>query len=452
MSLAQRKALDATLAQYLQRYAEAEAFIVSQLGRREEKYQYCLCVPFYNESFCALQALLKSQSNESFLLIAVINQPDSIDQPSSANVAFQEAINRNYILLEEIENLALYHVSAGCDLLVVDRFSEHRSIPAKQGVGLARKLAADIAATLIYDNRVDSNWIFCSDADAQLPTGYFKAANSHDANDCGALVYPYTHQPVPTPESGHVFQDLKKVQRATEIYELCLRQYEEGLRSAGSPYAYQTLGSTLCLSVYYYAIVRGFPTRNAAEDFYILNKLQKVAGVRSLEEPTITLESRLSDRTPFGTGIAVTSLVQSESMLNELVFYHPVLFGLLKSLLMWFKQLTVEHVHAEDFDWKKSLRRYLLDHRNLVQNEFTTWIADVPSCEEINDAMLESLELQGFTACMEHCIKQCKSQTQLQRHLPEWFDAFRTLKWLHMVRAGVDGLANLSFSDLFRQT
>jgi len=450
MPSAQHKALHETLVQYLEGYAEPEAYIASQLSGLREKHQYCLCIPFYDDSFCDLEMLLRSLSNEKFLLIAVVNQPDSIDQASPANVTYRETIHSHYSLLEERENLALYNVSPGCSLLVVDRFSGQLSVPEKQGVGLARKIAADIAATFIYEKKINSNWIFCSDADAQLPAAYFHAAHSHDPKGCGALVYPYAHRTRQTRNPANVSYNLEKVQRATEIYELCLRQYEEGLHSAGSPYAYQTLGSTLCLSVYYYAIVRGFPKRNAAEDFYILNKMQKVAGVQSLENPTIILESRLSARAPFGTGIAVSNLVRAESMQNEPVFYHPMLFNLLKSLHLWFGKLSVEQVKEESFDWKKSMRMHLLDHLNLTRTEPATHSGTGNSCETVDHAMLKSLEQQGFAVCMEHCKKHCQSHSQLQRHIHEWFDAFRTLKWLHLVRARVDELANLCFAEISR--
>ena len=45
--------------------------------------------------------------------------------------------------------------------------------------------------------------------------------------------------------------------------------------------------------------------RNAAEDFYLLNKVRKVGRVVTLGGDPIVLSSRGSDRVPFGTGRAV---------------------------------------------------------------------------------------------------------------------------------------------------
>ena len=51
--------------------------------------------------------------------------------------------------------------------------------------------------------------------------------------------------------------------------------------------------------------MRGFPKRNAGEDFYLLNKLAKVGSVHRLAAPAIEIEARVSHRVPFGTGPAI---------------------------------------------------------------------------------------------------------------------------------------------------
>ena len=89
------------------------------------------------------------------------------------------------------------------------------------------------------------------------------------------------------------------------MYELSLRYYVNRLEYAGSPYAFHTVGSCLAVDATSYAKVRGFPRRNAAEDFYLLNKLAKVGWIRRLRAPVIEIEARASARVPFGTGPAL---------------------------------------------------------------------------------------------------------------------------------------------------
>ncbi|GIR63469.1 MAG: hypothetical protein CM15mP68_1350 [Pseudomonadota bacterium] len=62
----------------------------------------------------------------------------------------------------------------------------------------------------------------------------------------------------------------------------------------GSAYAYPTLGSTISVHAQSYARVRGYPKRNAGEDFYLLNKLNKLHPVQVLQQPVIEVQARLS--------------------------------------------------------------------------------------------------------------------------------------------------------------
>ena len=70
----------------------------------------------------------------------------------------------------------------------------------------------------------------------------------------------------------------------SRLYEYSLRYYVAGLTYAQSPYAFHTIGSTMAVNAEHYASVRGFPRREAGEDFYLLNKLAKVGSVHTLEE------------------------------------------------------------------------------------------------------------------------------------------------------------------------
>ena len=104
---------------------------------------------------------------------------------------------------------------------------------------------------------------------------------------------------------------------------------------AGSPYAFHTIGSTMAVSAVHYAKVRGFPKREAGEDFYLLNKLAKVGSVLELDVGTddgaIEIDSRRSDRVPFGTGAAVNKITGLADPVREFQFYDPEVFGLLKT-------------------------------------------------------------------------------------------------------------------------
>ena len=87
--------------------------------------------------------------------------------------------------------------------------------------------------------------------------------------------------------------------------------YVAGLAMAGSRYAHHSLGSTIAVHAKTYAAVRGYPKRSAGEDFYLLNKICKLAPVERLAGPALSIEARISARVPFGTGPALRRLLKT---------------------------------------------------------------------------------------------------------------------------------------------
>ena len=75
---------------------------------------------------------------------------------------------------------------------------------------------------------------------------------------------------------------MRAIDQATVMYEISLRYYVLGLAAARSSYAYQSIGSTLCVDAPAYLSVRGFPKRAVGEDFYLLDKLAKVGPLRRI--------------------------------------------------------------------------------------------------------------------------------------------------------------------------
>ncbi len=279
--------------QYLERHAEPEAGAVRVRGR----FEHVLVVPTFDESAGACLEL-RSACPASALLIFVVNAPRSADDA---------AIARTRALWTALR-------AAGPPAtLLIDRCTAGKALPAGQGVGLARKIGCDIALRLIRDEVVASRWIHTSDADVRLPADYFPRA----APDAGAsaLVYPYAHTFAAT-----------QLADAGRLYEIYLRVYRRGLASAGSPYAFHTIGSTMAVDAVRYAQARGMPRRAAGEDFHLLNKLAKLAPVATLPGAPILIEARPSTRTPFGTGQRLAALAASADLAGEPLFLDPRAF------------------------------------------------------------------------------------------------------------------------------
>ena len=371
---------------YLQRYAEPELQTLPELGA-VPKREFALVIPAYDERPAFLESLLAHPKAGQTLLILVLNAPD--DRPrSELNSAMAEWIRERGVALAEASAMGLFRIDTLL-VLLVDRFSEGREIPAKQGVGLARKIGADLALALIERDTIAQPWIFSSDADARLPNNYFSCINN--AASASALSLSFRHD-----------GEDPEVLRATRTYESMLEYYRQGLETAGSPYAFTALGSCLVLNAAAYAAVRGFPKRSGGEDFYLLNKLAKIAPVRNCDRNVVTIEARLSTRVPFGTGPAVQKILLAQRQNRRPLYYDPRVFAELPKVVAL----------APDI-WTRGW------------DEAST---------QLSASAQKALLAEGLANFVKQRRQQDKSQHEFVRHYRHWFDAFKTLKFLHRLQ------------------
>ena len=347
---------------YLARYAEPQvnAYDVSR------SYRHALVIPAYHESASAIGSLLEVVKDNDALLIVVVNVPSN---------ASREQVEATSTLLKSCAEQPAEH------LLTINCVSN--PLPRRQGVGLARKIGCDIALNLHVQGRIDSPWIYTTDADAVLPNNYF----THPLGKEGAHVFAHRHVSLePTLES------------AVHLYDRHMAYYVAGLEYAGSQYAYPTLGSTIAVHSNTYAQIRGFPKRNAAEDFYLLNKTAKVAKVRFTPEVCITIEARLSKRVPFGTGPALAKIIEAKIIENESSYlsYSFRAFQALKTTI-------------------NALDKF----------------ADTGSLE-INPDLRDILASLGWEARAPKFVQGYKP-AQRKKVVHDWFDALKTLQFMHHI-------------------
>lgn len=384
------------LDKYLANYAATEAQLpFGKLAR----FDRCLVIPARDEAPLLLDRIQHlAANNPGLICILVINQP--YDQPATAaNRALAAGIGNRLALEWSVHErlLCSFTLPGNGALLMVDRFSSD-GIPADEGVGAARKIGCDIACRLFAEQSVTSPWIHCSDADVAWPAGYFEASDNRRG---AALVYPFSH---------HVGSGTAGL--AGALYELHLRYYVAGLKAAGSPFAYHTIGSTVAVHAEHYAMVRGFPRRSGGEDFYLLNKLRKTGPVVTLAEPCLQIADRDSDRVPFGTGPARRRIGALEDPLREFPFYHPAVFSALASWLALTPALFTAG-NAENA-WQ-------------LLNETTA--GELPY-----GILAELIGGLGGRRALEHAFAHGRDLDRFAAHLHHWFDAFRTLKLIHALR------------------
>jgi hypothetical protein len=314
-------------AKYLAHHAEPEARLPELDGLHAHgPWAHAITIPVRREHVDCLRAVAAPVARARVLVVLVVNAAEDPEDRRS-NAALLTAIAARAAPRWQVPGFSLHrlaepHLSsrpghrAEFDVLLVDRSSAPHSFSSRDGVGLARKLGADLIVRLLAADLIASPWIHTTDADAELPAEHFDRVAELAA---GAAVAPFRH----------VEGDDPAIHAATLRYELSLRYYVLGLRSAGSPYAFHTIGSLISVAAPTYAMARGFPRRQAGEDFYMLNKLAKLGPVHQLAGAPVRIRARRSARAPFGTGPAVEALLAGKP--HEV--YDPRVFELLGQAL-----------------------------------------------------------------------------------------------------------------------
>jgi hypothetical protein len=389
------------LRRYLQRHSEAG---LPRHSFTESYWHEVLVLPAYRESPTLLNTLMHlpasaRKADGRTLVILVLNRPDTDGEPQ-ANMEIRGALEQGTLPQTLRGTVPVYCLNPHTDLYLHDMDILHGPIPKALGVGLARKTGCDLALQWLAAGGISGQWLCSMDADATLPQDYFVQLQSAP-KDTVACTFPFRH--IPGADEA--------CNTSTALYELRLHHYVLGLEYARSPYAYHALGSCLAVRSSAYAHVHGFPKRAGAEDFYLLNKLAKLGHIARRQGGCIELASRNSSRVPFGTGPAVAAIMAAEHANEEALFYHPQCFAALKALLGGLPVLA-----------------------ETPEQEIASLLMDGGLSDDLADKTQAALGKLGIVAALAHCQKQSRSSAHFQRHFHQWFDGFRTLKFIHALR------------------
>ena len=383
-----RRSIGDGSAQYRERYAEPESGLAAFCP---DSFDTVMVVPVCAESATFVDGYrAAAQCADRLLVIAVINGRVGADESVHASNAQCLRELRAQFSLRELGPGGWLGHDANMSVLVVDRFTKNRRIPSRQGVGLARKVGADIALELIVQKRVRQAFVAMTDADCCLPEDYFSRIAELEP-DCSAAVFPFWHEP----------RGDRRVDRATALYEIRLRYIQRGLQWANSPYAFHAVGSTMAVHALSYAHVRGVPKRQAAEDFYLLNKLSKLQPLARLHGMPVHIRSRISRRVPFGTGAETARLTGDDA----LELYHPDCFAAVQAVTRCLQNVA--------------------DSPNRSAAQLLAQLHPMVKC---------LLESQGALGAWPKICEQSPTPRARLRRLHDWFDGFRTLKLIHHVR------------------
>jgi len=373
---------------YLADRAEPETALLHDL---DGSWRHVLAVPARRESSSFLRDVVPAARGAGgrVLVIVVVNGERGNREDTRLHAAFLSEVRSSCAAVRALDRGCSFAGDAGAfDVLAIDRATAGHELPPRRGVGLARKIATDVALALWADGRLASPWIHCSDGDAVPPEDRFALPDVADAPRVVAWTHPFRHDPSGSPGLDEAIRD----------YDEWLRYRVAGLAFARSPWAFSTIGSALTVRADALAAVRGFPPREAAEDFYLLAKLAKIGKVETAPTGPVRLRGRFSDRVPFGTGAGVARRVQAARRGEEPVLDDPIVFRL---LALWQRAVDAADPIAA----------------------VEAAAASLPTAERraLTDA-LDALHVRSVFAALPAARRR------------EWFDAFRTLRFLHLVR------------------
>ena len=343
-----------------------------------------------DELFATLNALEQNPATYlgKFLILVIVNHCCNAELSS---------INQNRADLKQLQCMSQY---TPLQLGWIDAASSTTCLPAKKGgVGMARRIGADLVLPAISADTL----LVHLDADTRVERNYLKTlTDCAELRSFNAGVIHFEHQRSHNPMH----------QCAIEDYELYLRCHAAGLKWAGSPYAYISLGSTMVSRAAAYIQAGGMNLRKAGEDFYFLQQLAKTAGIQQISGTCVYPSARLSERTPFGTG---QNLRLSSSAHEPLRQFYP--FECYALLRVW--------LHCVD------------------ANPAASAIDIIAQLSCHSEVAAKFIIESGFEYTWERLQKNHANADKRRGAFHEWFDALKT--WRFIRTLGEQG-ANLEKS------
>ncbi len=379
---------NAQLSRYLQKHGDVH---ILEPRVPEKIYDGAVVIPCLAESISLPLTLdsLAACDPADIMVLIVVNQSSDTDAKKSHD---------NQLTLQ-----LLSAVEYPMDIFWIDAASPGKEIQ-RGGVGAARKMGMDTALQYLQPEGL----LFCLDADTLVEPGYLRRSFQFFSDNQIAVVgvCEFRHQQAATTVE----------QAAIVEYELYMRYYELGMKLAGSPYAYQALGSAIVVPGSAYVKAGGMRAKNGGEDFYFLQALRKFGPVLTLKDITVHPAARPSDRVPFGTGPKIRRIADGE----HIAFHNPKVFIALKKIIEVVKQYS-------------------------------------SSPEKIPEKLDEPFFSENnFSAAWDKIIRNTPAESaRIEAAFHIWFDAFRNLKYIHFLEQQFPQLyppltMRTAFQELFR--
>lgn len=268
-----------------------------------------------------LDNLAAQRVNYPFTVYVCVNQPESWwNNPDKIDVC-----QNNQQLIKFIRNYPKLPVE------IIDKSSLGNGWGDKNhGVGWARRTLFDQILSVATAEDV----IVSLDADTCVKPEYLQSIGENFENrTLTAVSLPYYHR----------LTDDDAANRAILRYEIYMRSYLINLYGISSPYNFTAVGSAIAVRVEALRKIGNITPMKSGEDFYLLQKLRKMAPISNWNAQAVYPAARFSARVYFGTGPAM--IKGNEGHWESYPIYHYSLFSSIKDTY-----LQLAKLYTEDFE------------------------------------------------------------------------------------------------------
>lgn len=268
-----------------------------------------------------LDNLAAQRVDYPFTVYVCVNQPESWwNNPDKIDVC-----QNNQQLIKFIRNYPKLPVE------IIDKSSLGNGWGDKNhGVGWARRTLFDHILSVATAEDV----IVSLDADTCVKPEYLQSIGENFENRAlTAVSLPYYHR----------LTDDDAANRAILRYEIYMRSYLINLYGISSPYNFTAVGSAIAVRVEALRKIGNITPMKSGEDFYLLQKLRKMAPISNWNAQAVYPAARFSARVYFGTGPAM--IKGNEGHWESYPIYHYSLFSSIKDTY-----LQLAKLYTEDFE------------------------------------------------------------------------------------------------------
>ena len=268
-----------------------------------------------------LDNLAAQRVDYPFTVYVCVNQPESWwNNPDKIDVC-----QNNQQLIKFIRNYPKLPVE------IIDKSSLGNGWDDKNhGIGWARRTLFDHILSVATAEDV----IVSLDADTCVKPEYLQSIGENFENrTLSAVSLPYYHR----------LTDDGAANRAILRYEIYMRSYLINLYGISSPYNFTAVGSAIAVRVEALRKIGNITPMKSGEDFYLLQKLRKMAPISNWNAQAVYPAARFSARVYFGTGPAM--IKGNEGHWESYPIYHYSLFSSIKDTY-----LQLAKLYTEDFE------------------------------------------------------------------------------------------------------